>query len=161
MVGNMKGKADFLVKLMQKKELKLALAESVTCGMAAEKLAACKGTSDMLAGSVVVYSPDAKTQLLKISKRTMDKFTCESQEVTDAMVKNLSKLLKADVFAALTGLASDGGSETKEKPIGTVFFSIIYKRKRLRARKVFRGSPSEIREKACMELYRMIRSLIN
>jgi nicotinamide-nucleotide amidase len=81
-------------------------------------------------------------------------------EVTEGLAKNLSGLMKANVYAAVTGLASEGGSETKEKPVGTVFFSVVYKRKPYNARKLFRGSPSEIKEKACLELYRLILDVV-
>jgi nicotinamide-nucleotide amidase len=157
----MKKNADNLVKLLQKKKLTLFLAESITCGMAADKLGACKGTSEVLAGSVVTYMPESKMQLLGISKTMIDKYTCESKEVTDAMAKKSAKLVKADIYAALTGLASNGGSENKSKPVGTVFFTVIFGKKIARKRKVFNGTPTQIRKKACLELYGMIGELVD
>lgn len=144
------------VKLLQENKLTLALAESITCGLAAQKLATCKGTSDVLKGAIVCYSPEVKRELMKVPQKTIDKYTCESMEVTRLLASNLTKLIKADIYAALTGLASPGGSETKEKPVGTVFFCVKHKQKIYSERKVFRGSPLEIRTKACMTLYAMI-----
>jgi nicotinamide-nucleotide amidase len=149
-----------LIKHLKKNELTLALAESVTCGLAAHKLSTCPGTSEVFRGSLVCYSPEVKQHTLGISKKMIDEYTAESQEVTDALAKKLSKLIKADIYAALTGLASAGGTETKEKPVGTVFFSIYYKKKIYKKRRLFRGTPLEIREKACLALYDWIKKTV-
>jgi PncC family amidohydrolase len=150
-----------LVKLLQSRNMKLALAESMTCGEAAGRLASVQGTADVLLCSIVCYHETAKTCLLNVSKQILKKHTAESQQTTDAMAKKLKKLLKADVYASITGLASPGGSETKRKPVGTVFFSIIYRKKLRRIKKKFNGSPSEIRRKACDFLYaEIIRMLV-
>ncbi len=143
-----------LVKLLQSRGLKLALAESMTCGEAAGRLVSVQGTSEVLLCSVVCYHESAKTSLLKVSQRIIRKYTAESQQTTDAMVMKLKRLIKADVYAAITGLASPGGSETKRKPVGTVFFSLIAGKKLRRVKKKFNGSPSEIRKKACDFVYR-------
>ena len=87
--------------------------------------------------------------------------SCESEEVTHRLAENLSSLFRADVYAALTGLASPGGSESKEKPVGTVFLCVRFKGKSYDERKLFRGSPLEIRTKACLHLYRMIRRILD
>ncbi len=148
--------ANRLVKTLKEKGLTLALAESVTCGMAADRLARFKGTSDVLAGSVVCYTPEVKCASLGVPKKLIDKYTCESMQVTEAMIGGLKKLMKADIYASVTGLASVGGSETKTKPVGTVFFCVRHGDKLYRERKVFRGTPLEIRKKACLYLYQMI-----
>jgi nicotinamide-nucleotide amidase len=156
----MNKKITAFIKKLKKKKLKLALAESVTCGMATEKLATAIGTSDVLAGSIVCYSPEVKTDLLKVPKKVIDAYTCESMEVTKILTTRLSKLIKADIHAAITGLASEGGSETKDKPVGTIFFCVRYKKKVYQDKKVFRGSPLEIRLRATMHLYEFILTSI-
>jgi len=152
----MKPASKELIAYMQEKKLSLALAESITCGLAAAKLSSCIGVSDVLQASVVCYTPDAKAQLLGVRQQTMDRFTCESAEVTAEMAAGLAEKSKADVYAALTGLASKGGTESKDKPVGTVFYAMRYAGKLYETRKLFRGSPLEIKEKACKELYTWI-----
>lgn len=154
----MRNRVPELIRNLEEKNLKLALAESVTCGLAAHKLCGAKGTSEVLAGSVVCYSPETKMSLLGVSQAMINRYTCESMRVTEALAKNLPGVIKADIYAAVTGLASPGGSETKEKPVGTVFFCVYYQRKMFRQKKLFRGSPLQVRKKACEELYRMILS---
>ena len=149
-------KVAIFIKAMKAKKLTLALAESVTCGLAAHKLSTCPGTSEVLKGSIVCYTPEVKHNLLGIPQNLMDTHSCESAQVTEALAKKLPGLIEADVYAAITGLASAGGSETKSKPVGTVFFALWYQQKVFKLRKVFRGTPLTIRKKACMELYDFI-----
>ncbi len=156
----MQKKANELIRQMQASGLTLALAESMTCGLAAMKLSSCVGVSDVLTASVVCYTPKAKKQLLNIKQATIDKHTCESPEVTGEMALNLSKLVEADVYAAVTGLASSDGSETKDKPVGTVFYAIRHEKKTHAVKKVFRGTPLEIKKKAALELYTLVLKLI-
>ncbi|MCW3104802.1 MAG: hypothetical protein JWO09_3242 [Bacteroidetes bacterium] len=152
----MNKKVNDFVKTLKEQKLTLALAESITCGLAAQKLATCIGTSDVLKGAVVCYSPEVKMGLLKIPKKVIEKHTPESREVTRQLAANLGQLIDADIYAAITGLASPGGSETKQKPVGTVFYCIRHKNKTINERKVFKGSPLEIRTAACMALYELI-----
>ncbi|MBS1625254.1 MAG: nicotinamide-nucleotide amidohydrolase family protein [Bacteroidetes bacterium] len=149
-----------LVQTLRKEDLTLALAESMTCGLAAHQLSTCIGTSEVLIGSIVCYSPLVKTSLLGISEKTIQKYTAESQEVTDQLARGLKKLIRADIHAALTGLAAPGGSETRDKPVGTVFISVLYQNKLYNERKRFRGSPTEVRKKASRALYQLILTAI-
>ena len=145
-----------LANHLKKNSLTIAFAESVTCGLVAHGLGNIIGASDFLKGSIVCYDEEVKINLLKVKQSLITKYTCESQQVTDELVKNLRFLFKADVYAAVTGLAAVGGSETARKPVGTVFYSAYYKNKFYRLKKQFHGKPLEIKKKACNELYRFI-----
>lgn len=149
-----------IIKTLKSQGLTLAIAESMTCGMAANKLSFVPGTSDVLIGSIVCYTPEMKMSLLKVTRKQIEKYSCESKEVTETLVKNLSTLIKADIYAAITGLASEGGSETKEKPVGTVFFSVKKGKNVYNQRLRFYGTPLTIHKKACTALYDFILSLL-
>jgi nicotinamide-nucleotide amidase len=151
-----------LVKRLQNEKLTLALAESVTCGLAAHKLTTVKGTTDVLASSIVCYQREAKIKLLNISNKLIEQHTAESMQVTEAMAKGLKRTIRADIHAAITGLAAAGGSETKTKPVGTFFLCVLYQGKTYRHRQVFRGRPLQIKTKACLALYKFIlKHLVN
>jgi len=94
--------------------------------------------------------------LLNVKKQLIQKFTSESQEVMDAIAINLSKLIKAYIHAAVTGLASAGGSKTKAKPVGTVYYSFLFRGKLFKTKKRFYGSPLEIKDKACEFYFKFI-----
>ena len=101
-----------------------------------------------------------KTQLLGVPARLIKKFNAESPQVTARMSEGLRQMKVADICAAVTGLASDGGSENKRKPVGTVFYSVSWKGRKYQLRKQFRGTPLFIRKRACEELYAFILKLV-
>jgi len=136
-----------LVKFLQQNRLSIALAESVTCGLISHQLGTVRGVSDVFRGSIVCYDPAVKISLMKIRPSLIERCTAESQEVTDALARQLTGLIDADVCCAVTGLACEDGSETKTKPVGTVFMSMYFRRRIYRQRLLFRGTPTQIREK--------------
>jgi len=149
-----------VIKLLIEKQLTVSFAESVTCGLASNGMNCTTGTSDVFMGSIVCYNEEVKINLLKVDPELIKKYTAESQEVTDALAINLQQLIHADIYIAITGLNADGGSETPEKPVGTVFFSLLFNSKLTRKRKLFKGSPMQIKKEACKEAYMLILETI-
>jgi PncC family amidohydrolase len=158
---NRNKKVNSFIKLLADKNVTLALAESMTCGLAAHFLSTCKGTSEVFRGSVVCYHEEVKKELLKVPVRLIKKYSAESAEVTAELTRGLARLVNADIYASITGLASDGGSEMKSKPVGTVFFSILYRGKFHNSRHRFYGTPLRVREKACLRLYDLIGEVVS
>lgn len=152
----MKNSAQRLASLLKERELTIAFAESVTCGLAAHHLGSTSHTSQFFKGCVVCYHESVKTGLLQVKPAVIKRHTAESQQVTDLLAKGLRRIIKADVCAAVTGLAAPGGSETKDKPVGTVFFSIYYKRRVYQLRKRFVGTPLQVKRKACKALCQFV-----
>lgn len=70
-------------------------------------------------------------------------------QVTVEMIKKGKELLHADLYIACTGLLKKGGSETKEKPVGTFFYSIYYKNNFYNFRRLFKGP-------ACLKIRQLI-----
>ena len=142
------------VKLVQKNKIRLAFAESVTCGLVASELCTTKGTSDVLAGSIVCYDPEVKKKLLGVPGRLIRKHSAESEKVTRKLAKNLADLIHADIYAAVTGLAAD--DDDAKHPAGTIFICVYDGKKCFSEKKLFRGTPLEIRKKACLAVFRLI-----
>jgi nicotinamide-nucleotide amidase len=157
---NRNKKVNNFIKTLLEEGYTLALAESMTCGLASHFLSTCKGTANVLLGSIVCYTPAVKTKLLGVPATAIERYSAESKEVTRLLAANLHRKIRADICAAITGLASAGGSETKQKPVGTVFFSILFRGRTYNFRTNFRGTPLEIREKACLHLYDKILETI-
>ena len=63
-------------------------------------------------------------------------------EVTQEMVRKAKKMFYSDIYIACTGLLK-GGTETKEKPVGTFFYVISYKDELYSFRFLCRGKPRE------------------
>lgn len=149
------------ISVLKHYKLTLALAESVTSGLAAHDLAGTIGTSEVLMGAIVCYHENVKCGLLKVPKKMVQTFTCESIEVTERLAKNLKKCIKADVYAAITGLAAPGASESAEKPVGTIFISVCFGKQVVNSRFRFYGSPLTVRKKAANALLEAVASVVS
>lgn len=126
--------------------LTLAFAESMTAGLLVNEFSKVSGASEVLKGSLVTYHPELKIQLLNVEPTSITKYTPESPEVKTEMAKGLIKQISVDIAVAVTGLASEGGSESSEKPVRTVFISVLYKNKLFEFKTVF--NHDEKKEKA-------------
>ena len=150
---------DLMVNLRDK-GLTVAFAESCTAGMLASEFVKAKGSSDVLKGSMVVYQPEAKKKLLNVKQETLDLYTAESQQVTNEMVMGLKKLLDADISIATTGLAGAGGSESPEKPVGTMFVSLLYDGKAEEFREVFKGNTISVRKQLTDYIFEKLKGVV-
>ena len=100
---------------------RIGLAESSTGGLLAARLTDRPGASAHLAGSVVAYSDDAKTELLGVPADLIAEHGAVSPQVAEAMADGALARFDADIACAITGIAGpDGG--TDEKPVGYVCF---------------------------------------
>lgn len=130
-------------KLAEQK-LKIAFVESATAGRLAAEFSLAQHAGKILLGSLVCYDACIKQELLNVPKALIDQFTPESAEVTEAIAKNLRQFFNADIIVGVTGLASPGGSETPQKPVGTMFFHLIIREQSYNHREVFQGTAEEV-----------------
>jgi nicotinamide-nucleotide amidase len=144
----MKQPVQQLVEKLREQELTIAFAESMTCGLAAHTIGSVPNTSEVFMGSIVCYDAAVKKSLLKIPDAVVKKHTAESAEVTKRLARNLTRIIKADIHVAVTGLAAPGGSETKAKPVGTVFYAMQYCGKIYQQRVRYTGTPLQVKKKA-------------
>jgi len=98
----------------------VALAESCTGGLVAERLTNVAGSSRYFLEGVVSYSNNAKMERLNVPAEIIERFGAVSAECAEAMAKGILATSQADHGISVTGIAGpDGGSD--EKPVGTVF----------------------------------------
>ena len=112
-----------LVKILIKKKLKIAFAESCTGGLLASSITSISGASKIFNLGLITYSNQAKIKFLKVNKNIIKKYGAVSHECCLAMVKNLSKISKANINVSITGIAGPKGG-TKQKPVGLVYIGI-------------------------------------
>lgn len=140
----MENKIAICSELMAEKGLTIAFAESATAGWLCSEFALTEQSGQILIGGITYYDASLKVSLLKIPQSLIDTFTPESMEVTREMAYRLARLIKADIYVTVTGLTTPGGSETKEKPVGTMFVFALLKDREASFRKVFQGSCEDI-----------------
>lgn len=129
---------------LKDKNLTIAFAESVTAGKLISEFALIPNCGSVLKGAIACYDRSVKETLMGVEPAVIDKFTAESAEVTQELAMGLKKLIPADVIVAVTGLASEGGSETPEKPVGTMFIHGFIKGQPFNRRYELKGEPPKI-----------------
>ena len=112
-----------LVKILAKKKLKIAFAESCTGGLLASEITSISGASKVFNLGLVTYSDQAKTDILKVKKDIIKKYGAVSPECCEAMVNNLAKISKVQINVSITGIAGPNGG-TKKKPVGLVYIGV-------------------------------------
>jgi nicotinamide-nucleotide amidase len=143
-------------KALVEKKWNIAFVESATAGKMSYEFSRVPDSGKILIGGLVCYDACLKEGVLQISHKLIETFTPESAEVTKAMAIGFSNIAKADVCVAVTGLTTPGGSETPEKPVGTIFVHIIFPDKQVPKRFEFRGSPDDIVDQAITETASLI-----
>jgi len=118
-----------LLDLLAARGETLALAESVTGGLLASRLAAVPGASRALMGGVVVYTPKAKTELLGIPQEFLAANGTVGEAVTIEMAARVRQRLGATWGLAITGnagLAPDpnAGPQEGDAKIGRCYIAV-------------------------------------
>jgi len=113
---------DVVGRLLVERGLTLSVAESCTGGLLAHRLTNVPGSSRYVERGLVVYSNDAKEQLLGVPNALLRAHGAVSAPVAEAMVRGICAVSKSPCGLAVTGIAGpDGG--TPDKPVGTVFIA--------------------------------------
>ena len=104
----------------------LATAESCTGGLVGHKITNVTGSSDYYAGGVIAYANKVKTEILHVSRETLEEKGAVSAECAKEMAIGVMKLLDSDIGIATTGIAGPGGG-TPDKPVGLVYIALARK----------------------------------
>ena len=124
-----------IVKLLEKKKLKVSFAESCTGGLLSSSITAINGSSKVFTLGLITYSNQAKIKILKVPKKIIAKHGAVSYETCLSMVKNLNRISKTNICISVTGIAGPKGG-TKQKPVGLVYIG-IKKDKKIQVNKYF------------------------
>jgi len=148
-----------LIKILTKKRLKIAFAESCTGGMLASEITSVSGASKVFGIGLVTYSNHAKITILKVNKSIIQKYGAVSPQCCEAMVKNLEKISKAQINVSITGIAGPNGG-TKKKPVGLVYIGVKKDNKLLITKNLFKAQNRKAIQKATINrTFKIIKSL--
>ncbi len=110
-------------RMLGERSLSLAVAESCTGGLLAQRVTAVPGSSRYFHGGVVAYANAAKRELLGVPEALLAAHGAVSREVAMAMAEGARARFGAHLALATTGIAGpDGG--TAEKPVGLVWVAL-------------------------------------
>ncbi|HEY1943560.1 MAG TPA: CinA family protein [Roseiarcus sp.] len=115
-------RARALLDACRDRGLKIAAAESCTGGLISALLTEIPGSSAVVERGFVVYSNDAKQEMLGVSPDVLAAHGAVSEQTARAMALGALAHSLAQVAVSVTGVAGpDGGSA--EKPVGLVHFA--------------------------------------
>lgn len=139
----------------------ISFVESASAGKMSYEFSTVPDSGKILLGGMVCYHSCMKEDVLGVPHELIETHTAESAEVTEAMANNFYKYAKSDVCVALTGLTTPGGSETPQKPVGTIFIHIVFPEKQIAKRFEFGGEPHQILNQAIDATAALILNEIN
>ncbi len=112
--------AEDVLRAADEKHLRIATAESCTGGLLAALLTDVRGLSHVFDRGFVVYSKDAKCDLLGIARGKVESCGAVSEPIACEMAQGALRRSQADVAVSITGFAGPGGPGDEE---GLVHFA--------------------------------------
>jgi nicotinamide-nucleotide amidase len=142
--------------LLAERGLTLAVAESCTGGLLAERLTRTPGASAWFERGYLTYSNRAKSELLGIAAELIEAEGAVSEAVAAAMAAGARRAAGVDVGVGITGVAGpDGGGA--DKPVGLVFLALEGAAGTRVRRALFPGDRQRVRHQATQAALEMLR----
>ena len=111
---------EVVVKMLVAARKTIAVAESCTGGLIANRLTNVSGASETFINGVVAYSNESKVRLLGVREETLKTHGAVSEEVAREMAEGVRTRSGTDFGVSTTGIAGPTGG-TPEKPVGLVY----------------------------------------
>ena len=108
---------------LQMRGATIAVAESCTGGLLAERITSVAGSSRYFLGGAVVYSNALKTELAGVPEEMIERHGAVSREVAAALAEGIRYRCESKMGVGITGVAGPGGG-TGEKPVGLVYHAV-------------------------------------
>lgn len=137
----------------------IATAESITGGLISKMITDVAGSSAILKESFVVYSNEAKVDILGVDTYLIEKYGVVSKEVAYDMCVKLKMLTGRDMCVSTTGNA--GPTVCDDKPVGRVYIGINYLDDINVYECNFTGSREEIRNQTATFVFEKIEKLLS
>jgi nicotinamide-nucleotide amidase len=134
----------------------LAVAESCTGGMIAQRITSVPGSSRAFVGGAVVYSDPLKAAFAGVSADLIARHGAVSAEVAEALANGIRIRTGATLGLGITGIAGPTGA-TESKPVGLVYIALSDPNRTDVMDRTFRGDRQRIREFASQQALDLIR----
>jgi len=134
----------------------LAVAESCTGGMIAERVTRVPGSSRSFLGGAVVYSNELKTAFAGVPPNLIAEAGAVSKEVAESLAYGIRRYTGATLGLGVTGIAGPSGG-TEDKPVGLVHIALSDANKTDSIERTFKGDRQRIREWTTQQALDLIR----
>lgn len=134
----------------------IAVAESCTGGLVAQRLTSIPGSSSYFLGGVVCYSNALKSAWADVPAELIEAKGAVSAEVAVALAEGIRGRTGATLGVGITGIAGPSGG-TPEKPVGTVHIALANESSTKERAMHFPGDRERIRLYASQSALDMVR----
>ena len=141
---------------LQMRNATLAVAESCTGGLLAQRITSVSGSSRYFAGGAIVYSNELKTSLAGVPPELIKKHGAVSREVAAALAQGIRERCGVTFGLGVTGVAGPTGG-TEERPVGLVFHGLASNSGTEVIERKFPGDRKRIRWFASQQALDMVR----
>ena len=114
---------EVLVKLLSSRKETLAIAESCTGGLLANRITNIPGASSVFLAGYICYANEAKMDMLSVDRELIEMHGAVSDAVARALAQHARKRARSTYALATTGIAGPSGG-SPEKPVGTVYIAL-------------------------------------
>jgi nicotinamide-nucleotide amidase len=112
-----------VVRLLTERKETLALAESCTGGLLADRITDVHGASAVFVAGYIPYANEAKIDILNVAPALIEQHGAVSEPVAKAMADGARARARSTYALATTGIAGPSGG-SPEKPVGTVYVAL-------------------------------------
>jgi nicotinamide-nucleotide amidase len=143
-------------RLLVEKQATIAVAESCTGGMLAERLTSMDGSSRYFMSGIVTYSNESKIALAGIPPLLLEMQGAVSEEVARGLAEAVREKIGTTIGVGITGIAGPAGG-SPEKPVGTVHIAVAAPSGTRHQVYLFPGSRDRVRWQATQAALNMTR----
>ncbi len=141
---------------LQMRGASLAVAESCTGGMLAQRITSVSGSSRYFVGGAIVYDNEMKTLFANVPPMLIAQHGAVSKEVATALAEGIREECRATIGVGITGIAGPTGG-TEEKPVGLVYIAVADGKRTETVERKFPGDRDRIRWWATQQALDMVR----
>jgi nicotinamide-nucleotide amidase len=144
---------------LQMRNATIAVAESCTGGLVAERITSVSGSSRYFLGGAVVYSNELKTAFAAVPSALIEKHGAVSREVAIALAEGIRKRCGSTFGLGITGVAGPTGG-TPDKPVGLIFHALAGEQGTEVIERKFPGDRERVRRFASQNALDMVRKKV-
>jgi nicotinamide-nucleotide amidase len=143
-------------QMLTTRHMTLATVESCTGGLISNRITKVPGSSNYFLRGYVVYSNEAKSDMLGVEPKVIQKNGAVSAEVAEALAVNARAQSGASIAISTTGIAGPtGGSEVK--PVGLVYVALADDQSSHTFKFLFTGERETVQLKASQAALEILR----
>ena len=145
--------------LLKERKLTLAIAESCTGGLIADRTTNISGSSEYFERGMITYSNKSKIQELGVPSDFIKQYGAVSRHVAEAMAFGIRTKSNTDIGISTTGIAGPSGGSA-EKPVGLVWIGYSDKDETFALQFNFGGERRILKERAAQAALELVRRRI-